>query len=212
MCGTATPKPSAYPAPLPPEPSSEERVEWRPVGEANLPTLSYDVPEPAGRSLVPFLLLFVILLAAFLFWMFHRGKARNAGLPESGVSSAPAAESPVAPVDAPPEPAPDPPPATPPATARATTRASEVQPTRAAGSPGHDGQAEKTAESDPSKLWNLVRQGNIEAEVALAKLYLEGTEMPQNCEQAHMLLLAASKKGNNNADELLSGSYAEHCP
>jgi TPR repeat protein len=57
-----------------------------------------------------------------------------------------------------------------------------------------------------------VRQGNIEAEVALAKLYLEGTEVPQNCEQAHMLLLAASKKGNNNADELLSGSYAERCP
>jgi hypothetical protein len=213
MCGTATPKLSAHSAPLPlPDSSSDERVEWRPVGESNLPTLSYDLPEPAGRSLVPFLLLFVIVLAAFLFWMFHRGKARNAGLPDSGVSSAPVAESPAASAEAPPEPASDPPLATPAATAPAPPRAREGRSVPAAGSAVPNAPAEKTAESDPSELWKLVRQGNIEAEVALAKLYLEGTEVPKNCEQAHMLLLAASKRGNKNADELLSGSYAERCP
>jgi hypothetical protein len=46
----------------------------------------------------------------------------------------------------------------------------------------------------------------VSAEVALAKLYLEGEAVPHNCEQAQMLLLAASRKGSKAADDLLNSS------
>jgi hypothetical protein len=207
MCGTVPPQPAPETATLArPMQAAEERGEWRPVGEAHLPTLSYDVAEPQGRSLVPFLLLLGIVVAALLFWMFHRGKAREAGSTEGGASSAPVALSPVAPDEPRSEPATDPRPATP----LASQEHAPALP--AATSPAPNAAAEKTADPDPSELWKLVRQGNTEAEVALANLYLEGTSVPQSCEQAHMLLLAASKKRNKNADELLSGSYAQHCP
>ncbi len=51
----------------------------------------------------------------------------------------------------------------------------------------------------------------MSAEVALAKLYWEGAAVPQNCEQAHILLLAASMKGSTAADNFLKSSYAERC-
>jgi hypothetical protein len=67
------------------------------------------------------------------------------------------------------------------------------------------------ATNDPAELWKGVRVGNAHAAVTLAKLYLDGTSVPQSCEQTHMLLLAASKKGNKAADDLLTGAYAERC-
>jgi hypothetical protein len=66
-------------------------------------------------------------------------------------------------------------------------------------------------EDDPAELWNAVKRGSVPAEVALAKLYLKGEAVPQNCEQAHMLLLAASIKGSKFADDFLKSSYAERC-
>jgi len=66
-------------------------------------------------------------------------------------------------------------------------------------------------EDDPAELWNGVKRGSVPAEVALANLYLKGEAVPQNCEQAHMLLLAASMKGSKFADNLLKSSYAERC-
>jgi hypothetical protein len=66
-------------------------------------------------------------------------------------------------------------------------------------------------EDDPTELWNAVKRGSVPAEVALANLYLKGEAVPQNCEQAHMLLLAASMKGSKFADDLLKSSYAERC-
>jgi hypothetical protein len=65
---------------------------------------------------------------------------------------------------------------------------------------------------DPAELWKGVRSGNARAEVTLAKLYLDGNSVPQSCEQTHMLLLAASKKGSKAADSLLAGAYAARCP
>ena len=47
----------------------------------------------------------------------------------------------------------------------------------------------------------------MSAEVALANLYLEGEAVPQNCEQAHTLLYAASMKGSKAADNVLTSSY-----
>lgn len=66
-------------------------------------------------------------------------------------------------------------------------------------------------EDDPTGLWNAVKRGSVPAEVALANLYLKGGAVPQNCEQAHMLLLAASMKGSKFADNFLKSSYAERC-
>ena len=66
-------------------------------------------------------------------------------------------------------------------------------------------------EDDPAELWNAVKRGSVGAEVALANLYLKGEAVPQNCEQAHMLLLAASMKGSKFAETVLRSSYAERC-
>jgi hypothetical protein len=66
-------------------------------------------------------------------------------------------------------------------------------------------------EADPVELWKAVKRGSVSAEVALANLYLEGEAVPQNCEQAHMLLHAASMKGNKSADDLLKSSYTVRC-
>ena len=66
-------------------------------------------------------------------------------------------------------------------------------------------------EDDPVELWKAVKRGSVSAEVALAKLYLEGEAVPHNCEQAQMLLLAASRKGSKAADDLLNSSDSERC-
>jgi hypothetical protein len=66
-------------------------------------------------------------------------------------------------------------------------------------------------EDDPVELWKAVKRGNVSAEVALANLYLQGKSVPQNCEQAHMLLRTASTKGSKAADTLLKSSYPERC-
>jgi type II secretory pathway predicted ATPase ExeA len=64
--------------------------------------------------------------------------------------------------------------------------------------------------SDPAKLWAKVRNGSSDAEVELARIYLEGTSEPQNCAQAQVLLLAASRKGNARATDLLN-DYGAQC-
>ena len=66
-------------------------------------------------------------------------------------------------------------------------------------------------ETDPVELWRAVKRGSVNAEVALANLYLKGEAVPKNCEQAHMLLSAASMKGSKAADDYLKSSYADRC-
>ncbi len=46
------------------------------------------------------------------------------------------------------------------------------------------------------QLWSALAAGDDSAEVPLARLYLQGDGVPRNCEQARVLLRAASKKGN----------------
>jgi len=54
-------------------------------------------------------------------------------------------------------------------------------------------------------LWVAVGLGNTEAEVELASLYLIGDGMPgKNCEQARILLRAASNSGNSVAGQKLA--------
>jgi hypothetical protein len=64
---------------------------------------------------------------------------------------------------------------------------------------------------DPAELWKRVQNGSANAEVELARLYLDGKGVAQNCEQAHLLLLAALKKRSNAASNLLSGDYVRRC-
>lgn len=66
-------------------------------------------------------------------------------------------------------------------------------------------------ETDPVELWKAVKRGSASAEVTLANLYLEGKSVIRNCQQAQMLLNAASMKGSKAADTLLKSSYAERC-
>jgi len=64
---------------------------------------------------------------------------------------------------------------------------------------------------DPVELWKEVQHGSTDAEVELAIMYLDGRRVTQNCEQAHLLLLAAAKKQSARSRNLLSGIYAERC-
>jgi hypothetical protein len=79
--------------------------------------------------------------------------------------------------------------------------------------PGATPAAKKTIEiaEDPAQLWKRVQRGNTSAEIELAKLYLDGVRVAQNCEQARLLLLAASKKGSTAASNLLSSTYSQRC-
>jgi hypothetical protein len=49
------------------------------------------------------------------------------------------------------------------------------------------------------QLWSALDAGDSSAEVPLAQLYLTGDGVPRSCDQARVLLSAASKKGNIEA-------------
>jgi TPR repeat protein len=51
----------------------------------------------------------------------------------------------------------------------------------------------------PEQLWVAVQAGNSKAAVTLAELYIKGEGVPQNCQQARILLLVASEKRNETA-------------
>ena len=61
-------------------------------------------------------------------------------------------------------------------------------------------------------LWAGVSQGNTDAEVALARLYLIGKGVTKSCEQAKVLLSVAAKKGNVEAIDKLSQLKRQGCP
>ena len=63
---------------------------------------------------------------------------------------------------------------------------------------------------DPAELWKEVGNGSTSAEVALARVYLDGVVVPQSCPQAQVLLSAARKKGNDGAENLRS-TYEKRC-
>jgi PilZ domain len=75
----------------------------------------------------------------------------------------------------------------------------------------HQGFPQPTADTHPKngrsalarQLWSAVGAGDSSAEVELARLYLMGDGVPRNCEQARVLLRAASKKGNREAMQQL---------
>ncbi len=56
----------------------------------------------------------------------------------------------------------------------------------------------------PQQLWGSVQAGNTKAAVELADLYVKGQGVPQNCNQARVLLLVASEKRNAEAIKRLA--------
>jgi hypothetical protein len=68
---------------------------------------------------------------------------------------------------------------------------------------------ETESASDPAQLWTEVRNKNSDAEVDLALLYIQGTAVTQNCAQAKILLLAASRRGNTRAADVLSDAGSQ---
>jgi type II secretory pathway predicted ATPase ExeA len=86
------------------------------------------------------------------------------------------------------------------------TEAVKLPPTKA------DPEPEQNAALDPAELWKRVAQGSVSAEISLATLYLDGSAtVEQNCEQAHQLLVVASRTGSKVASDLLNGKYLERC-
>ncbi len=57
----------------------------------------------------------------------------------------------------------------------------------------------KKSGMNPIQLWREVQAGNSKAAVELADLYIKGDGVPQNCQQARVLLLVASEKRNTTA-------------
>lgn len=57
----------------------------------------------------------------------------------------------------------------------------------------------KKSGMNPNQLWGQVQAGDSKAAVELAELYIKGDGVPQNCQQARVLLLVASEKRNTAA-------------
>jgi TPR repeat protein len=64
----------------------------------------------------------------------------------------------------------------------------------------------------PQQLWTSVEAGNSKSAVALAELYINGEGVPQNCNQARVLLLVASEKRNAAAIKRLAELDKTGCP
>jgi len=60
-------------------------------------------------------------------------------------------------------------------------------------------------------LWDAVKKGNSSAEVTLAELYRTGQGVSKSCDQTKILLTAAAKKGNLEAQEHLEQFLKEGC-
>ncbi len=60
-------------------------------------------------------------------------------------------------------------------------------------------------------LWDAVKKGNSSAEVTLAELYRTGQGVSKSCDQTKILLTAAAKKGNREAQKHLLQFLKEGC-
>jgi TPR repeat protein len=75
---------------------------------------------------------------------------------------------------------------------------------------GGQGKARDSREA-ASWLWKAVSKGNPTATLTLSDLYLRGDGVPKNCDQAHLLLDAAARKGVHAAAERLRNLQAFGC-
>lgn len=187
MCGT--------PAPAPEEVAGgSRRIGPKAVSNASPGSnVRTSVKKMARRPLV--IAVGFLLVASTLFFLRAHSAAPDI------ISPAPASAA------APPEVAPSLPPA--PETVAVQPESPSQEPRVAVARPATVAPA---TTDDPTELWKRVRNGNTDAEVTLARFYLDGKGVTQNCEQAHLLLLAAAKKQSRTAGLLLSGVYPLRCP
>jgi hypothetical protein len=75
---------------------------------------------------------------------------------------------------------------------------------------GTDGKQPNPSDAIPL-LWNAVGKQNAEATELLANAYLTGEGVSKNCDQAHVLLDAAARKGRKDAGERLRHLQAFGC-
>ena len=61
------------------------------------------------------------------------------------------------------------------------------------------------------QLWSNIGAGDVSAEIALAQLYLAGDGVPRSCEQARVLLKAASTSGDKSAKRQLHDLKKRGC-
>ena len=162
-----------------------------PPGEPRQPATEDDSGPAKSRFPIPVVVAAVVLVCSFFLWM---RSARSHG-----------------PTMVPPEPVSLPP-------VPAATEVVLPSPTLPPAPPIQDSKSTSSlvrkaalTTDDPDELWRRVRKGNPDAEVALARLYLEGKVVTQNCEQARLLLLAAAKRKSKAAESVLSGFYARRC-
>ena len=67
----------------------------------------------------------------------------------------------------------------------------------------HDDDTPEEIARGIQQLWVAVEKGNIEAEVELADRFVQGQGVPRNCDQARVLLTAASNANNAAAIDKL---------
>lgn len=72
--------------------------------------------------------------------------------------------------------------------------------------PGHSGSATASR-----YLWAAVEKGSVQAEITLADMYARGDGVTKNCNQAQVLLRAASKRGNSEASQELAQIIRRGC-
>lgn len=96
--------------------------------------------------------------------------------------------------------------------ANASAPAASVDALAALTPPGATAPATTAATPSVPDLWLAVQHGDVDSEVALARLYLSGTGVSKSCEQARILFSAAAKKGNADAQRELDNLPAQGCP
>ena len=60
-------------------------------------------------------------------------------------------------------------------------------------------------------LWKAVGKENMSATLLLADMYMRGDGVSQSCDQARLLLVAATKKGSSEAAAKLRGLESGGC-
>lgn len=73
------------------------------------------------------------------------------------------------------------------------------------------GSGQRNTSRAVQQLWEAVGDGNSEAELILASLYISGDVVAKSCEQARVLLMAAAKNGNVTAKVKLADLITEGC-
>jgi PilZ domain len=133
---------------------------------------------------------------------------------DSSLNSESKSSGPQPQLDAPPKETQNPPDSTAAAgTNQRTAGPAESNPAHRQDSPQHfvDPHSRAGRHAFARQLWSAIGAGDSSAEVPLAELYLKGDGVPKNCEQAAVLLRAASKNGSVEARERLKKLSKNGC-